>query len=210
MNGAIHKCISRCLSFVCRLSRAPSRFSRLHVDFPSRSSTFTTYRSALSPSPSPSSRSLSLSPPTPRKTILLFLSLHAFLFLFPSLFVAWLLFSLFCFPPLSLFIFPAYPSSPPRCFSSFFPLFPPFRVSFRSCVRSEGGGWVHVAAGITERCFDSCFNGCSAYTRLTRPDAFQFSRNASQHAGSLERSHAPTRENRINCKRRRGYIAHNC
>lgn len=156
---------------------------------------------------------LSLSPPTPRKTILLFLSLHAFLFLFPSLFVAWLLFSLFCFPPLSLFIFPAYPSSPPRCFSSFFPLFPPFRVSFRSCVRSEGeeeGGWVHVAAGITERCFDSCFNGCSAYTRLTRPDAFQFSRNASQHAGSLERSHAPTRENRINCKRRRGYIAHNC
>lgn len=62
-----------------------------------------------------------------------------------------------------------------------------------------------MAAGITERCFDSCFNGCSAYTRLTRPDAFQFSRNAS--SGSFERSHAPTRENRIN-RKARDIIAH--
>lgn len=142
MNGAIHKCISRCLSFVCRLSRAPSRFSRLHVDFPSRSSTFTTYRSALSPS-----LSFSLSPSRP-------LSSHQplvkrFFFFSPSFFSMRFCFC-FChclqrsifFPPLSPFIFlPCLPFLPTPRFFLFFPIIPPFRVSFRSCVRLEGGRW---------------------------------------------------------------------
>lgn len=91
--------------------------------------------------------------------------------------------SIFSPPPfLPLFSYPAYPSSPPRDFSSFFPLFPRSVFRFGRALGWRGGGGkgrIHVAAGITERCFDSCFNGCSAYTRLTRPDAFQFSRNAS-------------------------------
>lgn len=176
MNGAIHKCISRCLSFVCRLSRAPSRFSRLHVDFPSRSSTFTTYRSALSPS-------LSLSSHQPLVKRFFFFSPSFFSMRFCFCFCHCLQRSIFSPPPfLPLFSYPAYPSSPPRDFSSFFPLFPRSVFRFGRALGWRGGGGkgrIHVAAGITERCFDSCFNGCSAYTRLTRPDAFQFSRNAS-------------------------------